>query len=150
MRVLSRFCIILCLFLPVVSTFADGMDPVSYIGMDLPTAVATLGLPQQMYTFRGSDDTRDTVVFYYPARLYLFWFKDRVWQVRFDKRYPASVLGATMGMTQDLVHAFAPRDYQQSVDSLYFDITGLAFPVRVRLVFAAGVLSDIYIYRSDF
>ena len=150
MRVASRLCLFLCLFLPASGVFADASDPVSFIGIDLPTAVSILGLPQQMFTYRGSDASRDAVVFYYASHEYLFWFNYRVWQVRFDKRATGNVLGVTLGMTQDQVHLAAPRSYQEVGDSLYFDIEGLAFPVKARLVFAAGVLSDVYIYRSDF
>jgi hypothetical protein len=143
-------CLILCLVMPARLVFADVSDPVSLIGMDLTTAIGFLGLPQQMFPYRGSDETRDAVVFYYPSHEYLFWFKDHVWQVRFDKRATGTVLGVGLGMTEDQVHLAAPRTYQEVGDSLYFDIEGLSFPVRARLVFAAGVLSDIYIYRSDF
>jgi hypothetical protein len=129
---------------------ADDVEPIRYIGMDLGTAVAALGLPQQMFTWRGSDEKRDNVVFYYPDSLYLFWFRDRVWQVRFDRRYTGSIFGLTFGMTRDVVTAASPRTLLANGDSMFFDIDNPSYPMRVRLVFTDGFLSDMYVYRSDF
>ena len=141
-----------------------GSDPTRYLGMDIGSAVTALGLPRDMFTWRGTDQGRDNVVFYYPDALYLFWFRDRVWQVRFDRRSTTPVFGLTIGMSRDRIIQTYPRKLLVSGDSLYFDLdpdgfpsgpppaTGSArgFPVRVRLVFDAGMLSDMYIYRSDF
>jgi hypothetical protein len=149
MRPFSRLALTLfLLLLPAAFTFAD--DPAAIIGMDLPMATGAYGLPRQLLTYRGSEESRDAVVFYYPTHMYLFWYKDRVWQVRYDKRSTETILGVGMGMSRDQVQLAAPRAYQMMGDSLYFDIVGLPFPVRARLVFTAGQLSDIYIYRSDF
>jgi hypothetical protein len=129
---------------------ADDVDPTRYIGMDLSTAVTALGLPQQMFTWRGSDEKRDNVVFFYQNSLYLFWFRDRVWQVRFDRRYAGTLFGLTFGMTRDVVTAASPRALLTSGDSLFFDIDNPSYPMRVRLAFTDGFLSDMYVYRSDF
>lgn len=133
------------------------VDPTQLLGMDLGAAVTALGLPRDMFTWRGTDQGRDNVVFYYPDSLYLFWFRDRVWQVRFDRRYTASVFGLTIGMSRDRIIQSYPRKLLVSGDSLYFDLdpdgdppSARGFPVRVRLVFDAGALSDMYVYRSDF
>jgi hypothetical protein len=83
--------------------------------------------------------------------MYLFWYKDRVWQVRFDRRFTAGFQGLTPGMTRQEVEAVVKeRPLVPNGDSLYFDLDGESFPVRVRLVFAGSDLSDIYVYRSDF
>jgi hypothetical protein len=130
---------------------ADPVDPVGILGMQLKPVVDTFGLPQSMFTFRGSDETRDDVVFYYPDHMYLFWYKDRVWQVRFDRRAGAVVHGVSLGMSRSEVEAAVPeRPLVTSGDSLYFDLDSAGFPVRVRLVFSGDAVSDIYAYRSDF
>ncbi len=138
------------LFVAALPAGADDVDPTRYIGMDLATAVDAIGLPQQMFTWRGSDEKRDNVVFYYPNQLYLFWFRDRVWQVRFDRRYTGQIFGLTFAMPEDLVLATIPWTTVASGDSLFFDINNSSYPMRVRLVFTNGFLSDMYIYRSDF
>ena len=76
------------------------MEPTRVIGMALKSAVETFGLPQSMFTFRGSEEARDDVVFYYADHMYLFWYKDRVWQVRYDRRSTAVVHGVSLGMSR--------------------------------------------------
>ena len=129
---------------------AEESDPMKIIGMDLKTATDSLGLPQSMFSFRGSAADRDDVVFYYNNHVYLFWFHDRVWQVRYDLRFTGSVFGLILGTPRDQVqtgftHPLLPLD-----DSLYFDVDTAGYPVRVRLVFTGGYLSDVYVFRSDF
>ena len=134
----------------VPSLHADDVDPMKVIGMDLKTATDAFGLPQSMFAFRGTAADRDDVVFYYLDHLYLFWFRDRVWQVRFDMRYAGTVLGLTLGASREQIQENFPRPLLQSGESLYFDIDSAGYPVRVRLVFTASRLSDVYVYRSDF
>ena len=91
------------------------------------------------------------MVFYYPDHMYLFWYKDRVWQVRWDRRSTTGFRGVVPGMSRQEVEAVVTeRPLMDSGDSLYFDLVAQSFPVRVRLVFAGSGLSDIYVYRSDF
>jgi len=130
---------------------ADRIEAAGVLGMQLKPVLDAFGLPQSMFTFRGSDETRDDVVFYYPDHMYLFWYKDRVWQVRFDRRASAVIHGVSPGMSRIEVEAAVPeRPLVASGDSLYFDLDAASFPVRVRLAFAGDAVSDIYVYRSDF
>jgi hypothetical protein len=158
---------------------ADDFDPTALIGLDLPGAVSALGLPQRMFAYRGAVESQDNVVFYYPDYRYLFWYRDRVWQVRCDRRFAGQVLGLSLGMSRDDVEKqsstasptsstsptsptsptasstssptpSAQRQLVPSGDSLYFDLDGEKYPLRVRLVFTANVLTDLYVYRSDF
>jgi hypothetical protein len=130
---------------------ADSVEATQVIGMGLKSVIGTFGLPQNMFTFRGSEEARDDVVFYYPDHMYLFWFKDRVWQVRFDRRATVVFHGVSLGMTrQEVEAAVAERPLVAAGDSLYFDLDAEIFPVRVRLAFAGTTVSDIYVYRSDY
>jgi hypothetical protein len=138
------------LSLAVFTAAGEGMDPLHLIGMDVKTATDAVGLPQDMFAFRGIVEVRDSVVFYYQDHTYLFWFKDRVWQVRYDRRFTSPVLGFTLGMTRAQVQAAATASLFPNGDSLYFDINDQSYPVRVRLLFAGDVLTDLYVYRSDF
>jgi hypothetical protein len=129
---------------------ADDADPMTIIGMDLKTATAALGLPQSMFPFRGTEADRDDVVFYYPDHVYLFWFRDKVWQVRYDMSFTGTVFGLNLGTPRDQIQASPTRPLLPLDDSLYFDVDSAGYPVRVRLVFTGGYLSDLYVYRSDF
>jgi hypothetical protein len=137
--------------LSVLPAAADSVEATQVIGMGLKSVISAFGLPQNMFTFRGSEEARDDVVFYYPDHMYLFWFKDRVWQVRFDRRATVVFHGVSLGMNRSEVEAVvAERPLVASGDSLYFDLGAESFPVRVRLVFAGTAVSDIYVYRSDY
>jgi hypothetical protein len=141
----------LFLFLAILTrTSADDFDPTRFIGLDIPAAVAALGLPQEMFTYRGVKEKQDNVVFYYPDFLYLFWYKNRVWQVRCDHRFSSTVFGLALGASREQVERTSLRPLTPNGDSLYFDLSDGSFPLRVRLVFTASVLSDLYVYRSDF
>lgn len=128
----------------------DDFDPTKLIGLDLKSAMSQLGVPQSVYSFRGDDADQDNVVFYYSSYLYLFWYQDRVWQVRCDRRFTHTLFGLTLGTPRDVIMRSFSRPLTPREDSLYFDIDDSAFPLRVRLVFADGLLSDVYVYRSDF
>jgi hypothetical protein len=149
---ISRLSLLILLFLfcGLASAVAEDFDPIPLIGLDLPGAVGAVGLPQRMFAYRGVEEGQDNVVFYYPDYRYLFWYKDRVWQVRCDRRFTGHVFGLGLGMSRDEVEKASQRQLVPNGDSLYFDLDGAKFPLRVRLVFAADVLTDLYVYRSDF
>jgi len=129
---------------------AEDFDPTRFVGLDLPSAYAALGAPQEVFSFRGAQASQDNVVFYYPGFLYLFWYQNRVWQVRVDRRFARTVFGLSLGMSAEDVGLTVLRSVVPMGDSLYFDIDDGRYPLRVRLVIAGGVLSDLYVYRSDF
>jgi hypothetical protein len=135
---------------PAGAFAAGDLDPVSWIGLELQSAYDTFGPPREVFPFRGKEEWQDNVVFFYPDFIYLFWYKNRVWQVRCDSRYRGSILGLTLGMERDEVKRVLSRTLREQGESIYFDIDTLKYPVRVRLVFSDQTLSDLYIYRSDF
>jgi hypothetical protein len=141
---------VLAFFCAAASAHAEDFDPTRLIGLDLETAIRTLGLPREMYSYRESSPEEDDVVFYYPDSLYLFWFQNRVWQVRCDRRFAATVLGVTMGMPRDQLRWMGMQPLFEKGDSVYFDLNGASFPLRMRLVFADSRLTDLYVYRSDY
>jgi hypothetical protein len=148
-----RFVPMMCAFLLLFALRlgAESPDVTRVIGMGLKSAMDAFGLPQNMFSFRGTEEARDDVVFYYPDHMYLFWYKDKVWQVRFDRRSTAGFHGLVPGMSRrEAEAAVKERPLLNNGDSLYFDLDAETFPVRVRLVFAGSELTDIYVYRSDF
>jgi len=144
------FFTILLLLAAFPRAFAEGVDPVRFIGLDPQAAISALGSPQEIFAFRGADEKQDNVVFFYPDFFYLFWFRNRVWQVRFDMRFAKPVFGLSLGMKEEEVEGVCTRPLVPSGNSLYFDIDGEGYPLRVRLIFSAGILSDMYVYRSDY
>jgi hypothetical protein len=125
-------------------------DPSALLGLTLETAINRFGPPKSVSVVRGLEPWQDDAVFAYQGDYSLFWFRDRVWQVRFGKAYAGPILGLFMGDTQDkAVSLLGPADYSFP-DSIAYDLKGAPFPVRARLYFADGKLRDAYVYRSDF
>jgi hypothetical protein len=125
-------------------------DPTPLIGLDLKSALDELGAPTEVFSFRGQDDAQDDVVFFYSNYLYLFWYRNRVWQVRCDRRFSRPLFGMAMGMPREVIERTSGRQLKARGDSLYFDLDDAKSPLRVRLVFSDNALADIYVYRSDF
>lgn len=125
-------------------------EPVRYLGMTYDEAVEELGLPESIYPFRGETPKQDTVVFYYPEHVYLYWIGDRVWQVRFDHRFEGAVLG--LGFDDDRLEVerlLGKPAYKDEV-SIVAELGGTSYPVRARIFFAEDTVHDIYIYRGDY
>jgi len=120
------------------------------IGMQLAQAVESFGTPQHVYPVRGDQPWQDDVVFFYSTHLYLYWFDDRVWQVRFDEHFEGTFLGLSMGASRADAVALLGKSIAAESDWAIFQLPDRGFPVRARLFFRAGKLSDAYIYRSDF
>ena len=129
---------------------AQAFDPVGLIGLDPASALKTLGPPFEVFSYRGVEEAEDNVVFFYPDFTYLFWFRNRVWQVRCDQRFKGAVFGLKLGMRRDEVGAAAEWAQTEIGDSVYFDFIKADYPIRVRLVFSGGILHDVYVYRSDY
>jgi hypothetical protein len=154
-------------------------DPSSLLGMDLNAASALFGFPEAVYAVRGDEPWQDDVVFKYSEGYSFFWFRDRVWQIRFDGNYRGPVFGLFKGNGKDKALSLLGTPLFQTEDSLVFELPDRGYPVRLRVVFAAakgansggtagngppgagpegdtaagtpeGFASDFYLYRADF
>jgi len=127
-------------------------DPVlEKIGYTLAQALGELGPPSSVFSVRGTESWHDDVVFYYSGdHFYLYWWDDRVWQVRFDKRHRDMIFGVSMGHSRKVVRELLGVPFSETETDLYYNLRDRGFPVRLRLAFDKGVLSDLYAYRSDF
>ena len=121
------------------------------LGWTPEDALDELAAPESLFPYRGELEEEDNVVFYYPDHSYLFWFRDRVWQLRLDRRWSGDIDGVSMGMTLDEVIAAWERPPINSRDEApTWTLPDRGYPVRIRLYFGAdGRLNDLYIYRSD-
>jgi hypothetical protein len=137
---------------PKAPYFAPWDEPVlAKIGYTLVQATEEFGSPTEVFSLRGEQPWHDDVVFYYDTdHFYLFWWDNRVWQIRFDQRYTGQVVGVHMGEARAEIKKLLGNAFHETDQDLYYQLPDRGFPVRARLVFAKDKLSDIYLYRSDF
>ncbi len=120
------------------------------LGWTPEEAISRLGAPLSIFPYRGSNPEEDNVVFYYPDNFYLFWFHDRVWQVRVDERWNGDVDGVGMGMSLPEVTDIWGPPVNDWDGQPTWTLPDRGYPVRIRLYFSEdGKLDDIYAYRSD-
>ena len=127
----------------------QALDLPALIGLSPEEVHQRLGAPAEVYTLRGERPKQDDVVFYYPGHLYLFWFENRVWQVRVDRRFSGQVFSFSMGTSREQVTAELGRPILQFPDSLVFHIEDRGYPIQARLYFDESGLVDLYCFRGD-
>lgn len=132
------------------SQTGQALELAEIVGMELEKAYKDFGPPAEVFTARGEKEWQDDVVFYYNSHFYLFWFENRVWQVRLDNRYPGDFLKLKMGNSEAEVIAELGVPFKRVGNSLFYNLQDRAYPLRLRLSFDNGLLVDAYCYRSDF
>ena len=128
----------------------NGQNSLNWLGMDLQTVYKEFGAPQEVFCYRADISKDDNVVFYYKEHIYLFWFENRVWVVRFDERFKHEFLGIKMGMPRERILEILGDKFKEMDDSLIFYLPDQGFPVRLRLFFKENMLCDAYVYRGDY
>ncbi len=120
-------------------------DPATLIGATVGQAVSALGAPRTVRAARGPEPWQDDVVFAYEGAD-LYFFKDRVWQVRASAAY-----GIRVGSARDEVTAALGEPLQRYESDFVYQRPSRAWPLRMRLRFGAdGAVSDVFLYRADF
>ncbi len=136
---------------PADIDFPPWKDPIiDHIGYQLAQAVEEWGAPQEVAVSRGTEPRLDGVVFYYPDHSYLYWWGNRLWQIRFDARYKGELLTVEMGLTRAEVLKRLGNPFYSGTDDIIYQLPDRGFPLRLRLIFLNGRLNDLYLYRSDF
>jgi len=155
--------IIIFLFslLPLHSQSRDNADlqlqVENLLGLAPAEVFAKLGAPESIYPLRGKAHWQDDVIFYYDSNIYLFFFDNRVWQIRCDHRSKQTILGITPGMKKAKVRGLLGKPYHsEDIEDIYLNPAGITriekgFPVRLRLIYDKdNNLFDIYLYRGDY
>lgn len=131
-------------------TLPGSHPPGALLGLTLDQATSDFGAPAEVFPVRGKEAWQDDVVFYYSDHSYLFWFRNRVWQVRVDRRFKGTILGLQMGDSRQQVEKVLGTPFHVGQNSEIFILPDRGFPVRARLFFTDDKMSDLYVYRGDF
>ena len=150
----ARLAAPLALLLALAASSAPGdeaqaLDLPELVGLSLAEALGRLGAPAEVSALRGEEAWQDDVVFFYPQHLYLFWFQNRVWQVRLDALYQGRFRGLAMGASRTEVLEALGAPMKELPDSLVYQLEERGYPVRLRLYFEEERLVDLYCYRGD-
>jgi hypothetical protein len=122
-----------------------GSDPALWIGMDLPTLLASFGAPRSVYAVRGREEWQDDVVFVYDhGDFYIF--KDRVWQTGLKSAY-----GIEAGDSREAALLVLGEKTEDLERYLLYPLSGGSWPLALRCnLDDQGKVTIIFIYRSDF
>jgi hypothetical protein len=121
-------------------------DPAALIGLTLEELLRQFGTPLSVYAVRGLEEWQDDVVFVYDeADFYVY--KDRVWQLSLKSAY-----GIKTGDTRAAAILAIQGTVEQSASSyLQYSLQNRAWNIKLRVNFdRAGLVSVIFVYRSDF
>ncbi|ADK81957.1 hypothetical protein [Sediminispirochaeta smaragdinae] len=136
------------------SAFGKGvlqaMEPaLTLLGRFPAEAFESAGMPDLLQPFRGVSEDQDDVVSSYTNGVSLFFFENRVWQVRIQP--PCSLPSAiAFGMEKEALCNLLGIPFAEDEDSTIYMLPDRGYPVRIRFFFDGKGLNDIYIYRADY
>ncbi len=120
-------------------------DPSVLLGATLEQTIGALGVPKGVRSARGAEAWQDDVVFIYDT-VELYWFQDRVWQVRTNAAY-----GLKTGDSRETAEAALGEPLRRYESDFVYQRPSRAWPLRLRLRFGEhGGVTDFYVYRADF
>ncbi|MCQ2604714.1 MAG: hypothetical protein MJ215_06740 [Spirochaetia bacterium] len=158
---MRKILLLLCLFcFYTFAAFAEENNVsryefIDFIGTTPAEVYPQVGVPGEVFPFRGVSAAEDDVVFYYPDKnLYLFFFQNKVWQFRLDCNFEGSIAGVHMGDSKDAVKSVLGVPYSDTGDSFIYVNPGqygkmVKYKFKVRIYFDHEKVSDIYIYRNN-
>jgi len=138
--------LLLFIFLPLwAQEQAVAGDEFSFVGLRLAELIELFGTPKTVFAARGNELWQDDVVFQYDAGDFYI-YRDRVWQVRLS-----SVRGISVRDRKQVALLVMGDDVQDMGDHLLLPVYGNSWPMMFRVnINQAGLVSAIYIYRSDY
>ena len=119
------------------------------LGCDPRTAFEAFGAPVSLNVLRGGDPSLDDVVSVHESGIYLFWFRDRVWQIGFGSYFGGTFEGVTIGTAEEEVSEKLGEPQLREDSMAVYEIFYREFPVSMRFVFRDAKVAEMYLYRSD-
>lgn len=126
-------------------------DPSALLGLTLADAYEQLGVPARVYSLRGPEAGQDDVVFEFTQGIALFFYMDRVWQVRIAQPYAQPVMGFFVGSSPDRAVSVLGIPSRSEASAWEWALPASSYPVLLRaLAGPDGMIAEIYVYRGDF
>ena len=119
------------------------------LGCDPRTAFEAFGAPVSLNVLRGGDPSLDDVVSVHESGIYLFWFRDRVWQIGFGSYFGGTFEGVKIGTAEEEVSEKLGEPQLRENSMAVYEIFYREFPVSMRFVFRDAKVAEMYLYRSD-
>jgi hypothetical protein len=120
-------------------------EPEGLIGLTLEGVYSRFGVPREVYAVRGAEEWQDDVVLVYPQGDF-YVYRDRVWQLGI----PAA-RGIRVGDSRRAVLLALGQEDREGEDCFLFPINGRPWPISLRInMGSSGLVSEIFVYRSDF
>ena len=119
------------------------------LGCDPRTAFEAFGAPVSLNVLRGGDPSLDDVVSVHESGIYLFWFRDRVWQIGFGSYFGGTFEGVKIGTAEEEVSEKLGKPQLREDSMAVYEIFYREFPVSMRFVFRDAKVAEMYLYRSD-
>jgi hypothetical protein len=125
--------------------FSDPENPAHLVGLTLGEVFDRFGVPQGVFAVRGEEEWQDDVVFSYGDREFFF-YRDRVWQLGLK-----SAFGVRTGENRNVIPLIMGDATLVEESYSLAPLTGWSWPMNVRFNNdSRGLITAIYIYRSDF
>lgn len=122
----------------------------NYIGYTPKEIVTELNAPDYVLSQRGDRPEEDDVIFFYNNRLYIYFNENRVWQMRVDEQFSASVLNVKIGDKRSVVKEILGEPLEERENSYIYRRPDKGYPVILRVYFSGDIVNDIYLYRGDY
>jgi len=136
-----------------VYTGLSNEEQLSLVGMMMADLLERFGPPRSVIAERGNEVWQDDVVFQYNgADFYVY--RDRIWQVKIASTHGISNGDRKSAVLIVLGNSLPGSATEDRGDHLIMSVAGNNWPLMIRINFSnstnSGVVTAIYIYRSDF
>lgn len=125
-------------------------DPAPLLDLSLEEAWNRLGPPRSILAVRGNEPWQDDVAFEYGDGLSVYWYRDRLWQVRLSAGYAGSCFGFFLGDPADKALSLLGTPDRGESGILEWRLPWRGYPAKLRVVTRDGAIAEAYVYRSDF